>query len=295
MKSNEIILHDAPAAKINLSLKLVGKRADGYHLLDSIFVPVPELADELTLTLHEDGKGIVSISSNLAEMMDIENNLCSKAFKLYCRLTEISPSCHIHLEKKIPSGAGVGGGSSDCAAVLKLLNSYYHKLSDLELHNGALSLGADVPFFLVGKTSRVQGIGEKIQPLGCDFHGFILLCFPPFAINTAWAFKNLDPSVIGKDPSNLTDKLSSALKNDDILTAAKCMQNDFESLLFEKFPAYKIWRNDLISLDALHVGLSGAGSTFFAVFNSTAKLQNAAAFFNQKYNSIIKTCMIKFE
>lgn len=292
MSVGEITLKASAAAKINLSLKLVGKRADGYHLLDSIFVPVPELADELTLTLKNDGKGQISMSSNLAEMTDIENNLCSKAFKLYCKMTEISPSCHIHLTKNIPSGAGVGGGSSDCAEVLKMLNSHYGKLTEKELHEAALSLGADVPFFLVKKMSGVQGIGEKITPLGCDFHGFVLLCFPPFAINTAWAFKNLDPSVIGSDPSNLTEKLSLALKNDDILTAAKCMQNDFESLLFEKFPAYKIWQSDLNSIGALHVGLSGSGSTFFAVFDSKEKLQKAESFMQQKYDSVLKVLTI---
>lgn len=292
MSVEEITLKASAAAKINLSLKLVGKRADGYHLLNSIFVPVPELADELTLTLKNDGKGQISMSSNLAEMTDIENNLCSKAFKLYCKMTEISPSCHIHLTKNIPSGAGVGGGSSDCAEVLKMLNSHYGKLTEKELHEAALSLGADVPFFLVKKMSEVQGIGEKITPLGCDFHGFILLCFPPFAVNTAWAFKNLDPSIIGSVPSNLTEKLSSALKNDDILTAAKCLQNDFESLLFKKFPAYKVWQNDLLSVGALHVGLSGSGSTFFALFDNAEKMRAADTLLHSKYDLLLQTKMI---
>lgn len=289
MSFQEIILKSSAPAKINLSLKLVGRRADGYHLLDSIFVPLPGLADELTVSLKNDGKNTVSMSSNLAEMTDSETNLCSKAFKLYCKMTEINPSCHIHLEKKIPVGAGLGGGSSDCAEVLKLLNSHYRKLTRNELHSAALSLGADVPFFLVRQTARVQGIGEIIKVLDCSFHAGILLIFPPFSINTAWAYKNLDPSIIGDDPSNLTDILSSAIKNDDILTAAKCLQNDFEKLLFEKFPAYKVWQKDLLECDALHVGLSGSGSTFFAIFDSLQKMQNAACIFNQKYNSILKT------
>lgn len=291
MSPKEITFQTSAAAKINLSLKLVGRRADGYHLLDSIFVPLPGLADELTVSLKNDGKNTVSMSSNLAEMTDSETNLCSKAFKLYCKMTEITPSCHIHLEKKIPVGAGLGGGSSDCAEVLKLLNSHYRKLPRNELHSAALSLGADVPFFLVRQTARVQGIGEIIKVLDCSFHAGILLIFPPFSINTAWAYKNLDPSIIGDDPSNLTDKLNLALQNDDILTAAECLQNDFESLLFSKFPAYLIWKKYLLDLSALHVGISGSGSSFFALFANKDTLENARHKFFDRYDIFFRKAL----
>ncbi|MBR2508593.1 MAG: 4-(cytidine 5'-diphospho)-2-C-methyl-D-erythritol kinase [Lentisphaeria bacterium] len=291
MSPKETIFQTSAAAKINLSLKLVGRRADGYHLLDSIFVPVLELADELTLTLLEDGKGGVSISSNNAEMTDAENNLCTKAFRLYCRKAAVSPSCRIHLEKKIPIGAGLGGGSSDCAAVLKLLNSFYHKLSETELHETALSLGADVPFFLINKISRVRGIGENITTLECSAKLNLLILAPVFSISTPWAFKHLDPSVIGDDPSNLTDKLNLALQNDDILTAAECLQNDFESLLFSKFPAYLIWKKYLLDLSALHVGISGSGSSFFALFANKDTLENARHKFFDRYGIFFRKAL----
>jgi 4-diphosphocytidyl-2-C-methyl-D-erythritol kinase len=183
MNNTSVILKTAASAKINLSLKLVGKRQDGYHLLDSIFVPVSSLADDITITLSSGNKS-VTISSNLAEMTDAANNLCSKAAEKYFKMTGIDVNCHIDLQKKIPIGAGLGGGSSDCAAVLKLLNSHYQKLTEKELHELALSLGADVPFFLVNKISHVTGIGENIIPFDCAMPLNILIFSPQFSIST---------------------------------------------------------------------------------------------------------------
>lgn len=269
-------------AKVNLSLRIVGRRADNYHLLDSVFVPVDTLFDELTVTLTS-GAPSVKMSSNLDEMTDSDSNLCSKAAKAYFKMTDISVSCQIHLEKNIPIGAGLGGGSSDAAAILKMLNSHYQKLTFDELHKLSLSLGADVPFFLVSQPSLVRGIGEIIEPF--DFHAklHLLVLSPPFAVSTPWAFKHLDPSVIGNNPSKSSSKLVDALKNDDILTAAKLLANDFESLLFEKFPAYCIWQDFLLKNGALHVGISGSGSSFFALFHSAEKLDAAKKIFKEKF------------
>ena len=285
--SPSVILKSSAPAKVNLSLKLVGKRADNYHLLDSVFVPVNFLFDELEIVLN-DGKSSVKMSSNLPEMTDASANLCSKAAELYFKMTDIGVDCHIKLQKNIPIGAGLGGGSSDCGAVLKMLNDHYRKMTDAQLAETALTLGADVPFFLSGKISRIGGIGEKIEPLDCPFNGHLLIIFPPFSINTAWAYKNLDPSIIGHDPSKMTDILCSSLKNDDILTACRHLQNDFESLIFRKFPAYFIWRENLLANGAFHVGLSGSGSAFFAVFDDVEKLRSAAALFGEKYGGTLK-------
>lgn len=268
------------SAKINLSLKLVGKRADNYHLLDSIFVPYEKLYDEISLTLA-DGEPQVKMSSNLAEMAS-EKNLCAMAAKAYFKAAAVCADCRIHLTKNIPVGAGLGGGSSDCAAVLKILNSHFQKLSESQLHELALSLGADVPFFLVNKISRVTGIGENISVIDTDIKLPILLLSPPFSVSTPWAFKNINPSIIKPNPSDLSSKLISALKNDDILTAAKYLHNDFESLLFEKFPAYEIWRRNLLALNALHVGISGSGSSFFALFENQKTLEKAQEQFFEK-------------
>ena len=287
MSVSVVKLHAFAPAKINLSLKLVGKRADGYHLLDSIFVPFRALFDELTLELS-DGEPSVTISSNLSEMTDAESNLCSKAAKLYFETTDIHPSCHIHLEKNIPIGAGLGGGSSDCAAVLSMLNSHYCKLSAAELHDLALLLGADVPFFLVNKISRVGGIGEKIEPLKTSLKLPLVVFSPSFSISTPWAFKHINPSIIGIDSSESTSKIVVALQNDDILTASKYLHNDFETLVFGKFPAYFIWKEFLLKCGALHVGLSGSGSSFFAVFDNSNILENAKEKFYKKYGQNFK-------
>lgn len=282
MTQASVILKCHAPAKVNLSLKIVGRRADNYHLLDSIFVPVDTLFDELTVTLTS-GAPSVKMSSNLDEMTDSDSNLCSKAAKAYFKMTDIAVNCHIHLVKNIPIGAGLGGGSSDAAAILKMLNSHYQKLTFDELHKLALSLGADVPFFLVSRPSHVRGIGEIIEPFDCRAKLHLLVLSPPFAVSTPWAFKHLDPSVIGNNPSNSSSKIVDALKNDDILTAAKLLANDFESLLFEKFPAYYVWQEFLLKYDALHVGISGSGSSFFALFHSAEKLDAAKKIFKEKF------------
>ncbi|MBR1966627.1 MAG: 4-(cytidine 5'-diphospho)-2-C-methyl-D-erythritol kinase [Lentisphaeria bacterium] len=287
MNNTSVILKTAAPAKINLSLKLVGKRQDGYHLLDSIFVPVNSLADDITITLSHGDKS-VTISSNLAEMTDAANNLCSKAAEKYFKMTGIDVNCNIDLQKKIPIGAGLGGGSSDCAAVLKLLNSHYQKLTEKELHELALSLGADVPFFLVNKISHVTGIGENIVPFECPASLHILIFSPYFSISTPWAFKHIDPSVIGEDSSNSSSNIINALQNDDVMTAAEYLKNDFETLLFSKFPAYLIWKKELLDLHALHVGISGSGSSFFALFANMADLENAKEKFSCKYKMFFK-------
>ena len=283
MSTAPTVLHADAPAKLNLSLKITGKRQDGYHLLDSIFIPLKNVSDHLSLTLREDGSGNISISSNLPEMTDCKTNLCSKAVRLYCKTAEINPSCHIDLQKNIPIGAGLGGGSSDCAAVLKILNAYYNRLSEKQLHDCALSLGADVPFFLVEKLSRITGIGEKIQPLNCTFNYSILVCKPFFSISTPWAFKHINPSIIGIDSSESTSKIVDALQNDDILTAVKYLRNDFENLLFSKFPAYIVWKNFLLTHGALYVGLSGSGSAFFAVFAEPETMASAGKILKEKY------------
>ena len=288
MNNETVTLKCHAPAKINLSLKIVGKRIDNYHLLDSIFVPIPELFDEISITLTE-GETSVKMSSNHEEMTDSETNLCSKAAKAYFKMTKLSVICQIHLVKNIPIGAGLGGGSSDAAAVLKLLNSHYNKLSAGELAELALTLGADVPFFLVNKISRVGGIGEIITPFENHTKMNLLILSPPFSASTPWAFKHLNPSIIGENPSKSSSKIAEALKNDDILTAAGCLLNDFESLLFEKFPAYQIWRNFLLNNNALHVGLSGSGSSFFALFDSAEKLADAETKFIEKFGTTIKT------
>ena len=287
MNAKTVTLRCHASAKINLSLKIVGKRIDNYHLLDSIFIPVAELYDEINITLTE-GKTSVTMSSNLADMTDNDTNLCSKAAKAYFKLTDISVSCQIHLVKNIPVGAGLGGGSSDAAAVLRLLNSHYGKLSSEQLAALALTLGADVPFFLVNKTSRVGGIGEIITPFDNRAKINLLILSPPFSVSTPWAFKHLNPSVIGENPSKSSSKIAEALKNDDILTAADSLVNDFESLLFEKFPAYQIWRNFLLNTGALHVGLSGSGSSFFAIFDSAEKLADAEKKFIEEFGTTVK-------
>jgi 4-diphosphocytidyl-2-C-methyl-D-erythritol kinase len=148
-------------AKANLFLDITGKRPDGYHLIKSVFKTLDFLYDTVTLELN--GSGEITVECAVASG---KNNIAFRACECFFKFTGIASGAHIHIEKKIPAQAGLGGGSSDAAAVLKMLNKAFGSpLSEQKLHSAALSLGADVPFFLYGGTAIVEGIGEHIVPV----------------------------------------------------------------------------------------------------------------------------------
>ncbi len=255
--------------KVNMFLKVTKRRADGYHELETLFFPVFQVGDELSVQFNA-APGIC-LACNYRDVPTDERNIVCKAAKLYSLAAKIPPSWSFNLTKQIPAAAGMGGGSSDAAACLQLLNKYYHKLDELQLHHLASQLGADVPFFLNPVPSVATGIGEKLVPLPPEYHIQlpIVLVNPRFPVSAAWAYKHLRPERIGELPGRL-DILLAAIKEQNWATAAEYMYNDLEFALLEKFPLLQILADFMWNSTGMRPMITGSGSTIFTLCDSPA-------------------------
>ena len=250
-------------AKINLFLKVTGVRDDGYHTLENVYLPIPELYDDISLEAN-DGLG-VSIKQLAGPVVPTDRtNLCMKAADAFATVTGLCPNVTILLSKRIPIAAGLGGGSSDAAAVLKLLNDHCGKpLSDEKLHDIAVKLGADVPFFLNPMPALGLGIGEILSPKELNCRMPLLIVTPNFQLPVAWSFNHLKS--FPQDSQPQLDACLKAMKDGDIEAIAANCRNDLEHAVFEKFPILQIIREAMIAAGALTVHLSGSGPSLFAI------------------------------
>ena len=259
-------------SKINLYLKITGKLPNGYHEIDTVFLPMNKPNDGITVTFLDDD-GVIITSSSVAVPCD-ERNLCWKAVDAYSNAASISISCLVHIEKQIPIAAGMGGGSSDAAAVLTILNERFKLLDDAELARVALSLGADVPFFLKPQLSSATGVGEKLVPMNFDYPEIpILIIAPNFPVSAAWAYKHCrvasDSDVMGQ-----MDDVLEAVRVGYFVRLAKLIRNDLATPLYNKFPILNIIKDSVIDAGALCCEVSGSGPTMFAICESHKKLQD---------------------
>ena len=273
-------------SKVNLSLAVTGRRPDGYHDLDSLFYPFREPSDAIRI---EDAPGTSGVSIRCdtpGVPLEPEKNLCGRAVYAYCKAAGIDvPGLVIRLEKNIPVAAGMGGGSADGAAVLKLLQERFHALTQEQMDAAAFSLGADVPFFLDPRPSHVTGAGERIAPVdGLPEHLPLLLAAPQFPVSAAWAYQHMDLARAISEPPR-TDELIDSLRRRDFESAAKLMRNDLEHALFVKFPLLVLLRDFLLGQGALRVMVSGSGPTLLALFPDDAAAQAAHARANTEFNS----------
>ena len=265
-------------SKVNLSLAVTAKRPDGYHELDSLFYPFRDPSDEILLEDAPGTSGVAIRCDAPGVPLEPEKNLCGKAVHAYCKAAGMDvPGLIIHLEKHIPVAAGMGGGSADCAAVLRLLQDRFRALSDARLEAAAFSLGADVPFFLDPRPSHVTGAGEHRTPVdGLPERLPLLLAAPQFPVSAAWAYKHMDLARAVSEPPR-TNELIDALRRRDFESAAQFMRNDLEHALFEKFPLLVLLRRFLLEHGALRVMVSGSGPTLLALFRDDAAAQAARA------------------
>ena len=263
-------------SKVNLSLAVTAKRPDGYHDLDSLFYPFREPSDEIRLEDAPASDGISIRCDAPGVPLEPEKNLCGKAVHAYCKAAGMDlPGLVIHLEKHIPVAAGMGGGSADCATVLKLLQDRFHALSQSQLENAAFSLGADVPFFLDPRPSYVTGAGEHHVPLdGLPERLPLLLAAPQFPVSAAWAYRHTDLQRAISSPPR-TKELIEALRRRDYETAAQFMRNDLEHALFVKYPLLVLLRDFLLRQGALRAMISGSGPTILALFRDDPAAQAA--------------------
>ncbi len=245
-------------AKINLFLKVLGTRADGYHELETVFLPIPELFDDVTVTPSD--KPSLSISCNMPEL-ETDGNLCLKAARAFCNQTGLPQAFHVKLIKRIPVAAGLGGGSSDAAATILQLNNYLPKpLSHGELVKLAATVGADIPFFLNPTPSAATGIGDILSPIDVSANLDVLVISPGIPIPVKWAYDHCKPQ-----PAVTLDEFRQTCASASVEDIAKLCHNDLEYAIFDKFPLIAMMRDHLLAKGALCVHVSGSGSSLFAI------------------------------
>lgn len=261
--------------KINLGLTITGRRADGYHELDSLFVPLPLPADTLALTpLDDDACRVRCTRADI----DPERNTLTKAYAAFRAHGGIPRhGLHVLLTKRVPSGAGLGGGSANAAVLLRWLNARAATpLTREALLAAALNVGADVPFFLYNTPCRVQGIGEKITPCSPDLGGLrlVLVC-PDISISTPWAYARYDTLRANREKQKniLTiteDKdyrshLIVGDKKHNAVVPVPPLFNSLEEAVFTAFPQLEMIKRQLEAAGA-HAAMSGSGSSVFGLF-----------------------------
>ena len=259
-------------SKINLFLHITEKRSDGYHELQTLFYPLRSPADTVTLSRTDD-PGVVLYTDHPGIPTDAKN-LCIRALYACCKTADIKPEGFaIQLDKTIPVAAGMGGGSSDAAAVLRLMQQQFPaRVTWDQLHAIALSLGADVPYFLDPVPALATGIGEKLTPVeGLPDELPICIIAPRFPVSAKWAYQH---RIAAPPPApDQLSRLIEALRARDFSTAAKLMHNDLEPAVLRKFPLLEKIRNDLLNAGACRVMMTGSGPTLFAMF-PTFKLRD---------------------
>lgn len=247
-----------PNAKINVGLNIVEKRLDGFHNIETIFYPIP-LTDGLEIASSNDEKNYNFSSSGIPINIDDKDNIVCKAFELLSASYNI-PSTNIHLHKNIPFGAGLGGGSSDAAFMIKMLNEQYKLgLSFNEMEKLAGQLGSDCPFFIANKPVFAEGKGDIFSEALIDLSGYhILLIKPNIHISTPEAYSAVKPS---RPEKSLKYFIQEPIENWKYL-----IFNDFENNIFPNHPELEKIKVDLYNMGAIYASMSGSGSSIFGIF-----------------------------
>ncbi|KEI00336.1 4-(cytidine 5'-diphospho)-2-C-methyl-D-erythritol kinase [Clostridium botulinum] len=271
-------------AKINISLDVVGKRDDGYHMLEMIMQRI-ELYDILDIVKNNSG---INIKCNKNYVPLDERNLVYKAAKLFIDKYNINGGIDFNIIKNIPVAAGLAGGSADAATTLIAMRQLYNvDVSDDELCNLGLKIGADVPYCIKGGTALCEGIGEKVTQLK-SFHGNILVLIKPnFGVSTKEVYKNLDINKIYKHPD--TKGLINAIENNDLKYISENMRNVLENVTLKKHIILKEIKQKMVKDGALGAMMSGSGPSVFGLFDDMLKAQRCYEHFKNKYNEVYIT------
>ncbi len=251
-----------PNAKINLGLNITEKRPDGYHNLETVFYPIP-LEDALEVVPMEFSSNDFKLNCSGIQINSLpEENLVVKAYYLLKNRFSLPP-IHIYMHKHIPSGAGMGGGSSDAAFMLKLLNELFElQLSVPELEDLATSLGADCAFFIQNRPVYAEGIGNVFSPVSLSLKGYTLVIVKPdIFVSTKEAFAHIQPHKTTVSIKEIIRTPIEYWKNNLI--------NDFEYSVFRIHPKIKEIKEDLYNAGALYASMSGSGSSVYGIFKKT--------------------------
>jgi 4-diphosphocytidyl-2-C-methyl-D-erythritol kinase len=249
-----------PHAKINLGLSVISKRADGFHNLETVFYPI-FLRDALEIIPSDEYS---FFQTGLEITGKREDNLVLKAIRLLKKHYQHIKAQEIHLHKVIPLGSGLGGGSSDGAETIHLMNRLYDlKMTPGQLSEYASEIGSDCPFFMQPSPCFATGRGEILKPLSLDLSNYsLLLIHPQIRIETSWAFSKIKPGIPKYDlKQNILKPVRDWIDN---------VSNDFEIPVFEAHPQLRVIKDRLYKEGAIYASMTGSGSTLYGIFNKSA-------------------------
>jgi 4-diphosphocytidyl-2-C-methyl-D-erythritol kinase len=277
----ELVL--ASYAKINLGLYLIRKRVDGYHDIATVFQQVG-LHDKMIFqkTDHD-----IQITCTNPEIPVDENNLVWKTFDAARSRFQIPFGLKVHIEKHIPAGGGLGGGSSNAAATLQVIQKFISgRISKDQLQELAAEIGSDVPFFLVGGTAFGSGRGEKLRPIQIPTDFWVVLLFPDIHVSTAWAYQHAKIALTNEEK---LAKFRALFEQFSLHAFKDQLVNELESVVFERHPQLQELKSQLYEKGAFYAGMSGSGSTLYGLFRCSQTAEEAVSFFssNQEVRALI--------
>ena len=259
-------------AKINLSLRVLGRRADGYHEIRTVFQTIT-LQDRLTFRPLDTDR--LELSCDAPDIPADETNLVHRAAVALRDHFKVRRGARVQVEKRIPAGGGLGGGSSNAAVTLVALSRLWGIGADAEeLAAVAAGLGSDVPFFLTGGTALGTGRGERVRPLADAPHAHLLVVSPPVKVSTAEAYKSLNAPALTKNEAAVNFYVSRA-GEEFRGSLRESLANDFEPAVFRRFPEIERARDALLRAGAQGALLSGSGSSVFGIFDSRERAARA--------------------
>ncbi len=251
-------------AKINIGLKVISKRDDGFHNIETTLTTI-NLSDLITIEKLESGVVVESIGLDIPP----EKNLCYQAANVIKKRCNISKGVKIKLIKNIPIGGGLGGGSSDAACVLKGMNTLFElNISDEDLIELSKEIGSDVPFFIKGGAAYARGRGDELKFFKLPTM-FLILYYPGYPISTRWAYEEYDKTILTPQPE--TDIISEKDKKKKKERVSFYLENDFEKVVFKRHPDLLDVKANLLAAGVYLISLSGSGSCLFAVIDETIR------------------------
>ena len=266
-------------SKVNIGLKVLSQRDDGYHNIYTIFQEL-NFGDSIDIEKREHGFKIIA---NVDWIPTNKSNICYKAYtEIKKEFSEVK-GIHIKIDKKIPIGSGLGGGSANAAALLKgIKNIYKLEVTESKLEEIGGEVGADVPFFIRGKTQLGEGIGDKLTQLPKAIIGTYLLVIPKISIRTEWAYSVIKNRL---NNQNKNAKFSSFINED--YSSLQIFENDFEQIVIPAYPEIGAIKSKLLNLGARFASLSGSGSTVYGVYDDEASAKEAELLFHPSHQTIL--------
>ena len=266
-------------SKVNIGLKVLSQRDDGYHNIYTIFQEL-NFGDSIDIEKRDHGFKIIA---NVDWVPTNKSNICYKAYtEIKKEFSEVK-GIHIKIDKKIPIGSGLGGGSANAAALLKGIKKIYKlEVTESKLEEIGGEVGADVPFFIRGKTQLGEGIGDKLTQLPKAIIGTYLLVIPKISIRTEWAYSVIKNRL---NNQNKNAKFSSFINED--YSSLQIFENDFEQIVIPAYPEIGAIKSKLLNLGARFASLSGSGSTVYGVYDDEASAKEAELLFHTSHQTIL--------